>query len=246
MSFERINFIPKDHRYEHLDNLANDIAHFLKKYTSKLEKFSEFMRISSSWSKNNYHNKMDQWKSSFIRRRKSAAIDTIEFAEFMEKIYLVCNNDEELKKMRGLIPEKLIENIYQIRFYGISPLKLEYGCKVSIDGNQVIYTPDFSYENSIDSDERKVTVDIGKWDGKKAEFVEIKLSPESFHSKDINYLLKLRQKMNNVELDHDIFLISFGNKDAIEGKLEQIGISQLQDFYFIFRDEIFSLENIAS
>ncbi|OZQ62778.1 hypothetical protein CA600_21175 [Paenibacillus sp. VTT E-133280] len=242
MSINRINFFYSDRPYPTLEPVAGQIADFLYRYQGQLPNFIDFMRISSSWRKNDYKNKLQSWASRKRGRKRVAATDIEMLINSAENFFNVCETDEEIKKIRGLIPEKLVEKVLNNRYMG-KACKMGFGKGVEIDGEEIKYICLAAYRGEEDSDENRQSVDAGVWDGNRGEFIEVKFSPGAFHSKDINYLRLLKEKLDDAELLHTVYLISLGDKNLTRKKLESIDKWNDSEFVIIGSDELFQLED---
>lgn len=242
MSYEQISFIDSDFKYPHLEVVATEIADFLLKYKSKLDDYSALMRVSAKWTIDNYKSQLQIWSSGYVGNKKKAAPDTIKLAELAEKQFDACNTNKEIWKMRGLVPEKFFERIFDRRHQG-KRCKLGYGVKVEVKGDQVIYICHSPYEREGDSDKTRQTVDAGYWDGDDGEFVEVKFSPEAFHTKDINYLKLLTSTLRNHKINYTVLLVCFGHKGLTEKKLQRLELwnNDVKEFLLVGKDEIYSL-----
>ncbi|HLQ82709.1 MAG TPA: hypothetical protein VK121_02525 [Pseudogracilibacillus sp.] len=248
MSLERIRFEQSDFYNEHLDIEARKIARFL--YNSSqyiLERFLELMRWIKKY--DGYQNILQRWLSYLIPKRKNATQDLLDLEAHCYNFFKACQNKEDFLKMRGLVPEKLFEIIFDKRHQGKHCHK-DYGVKVIVDNHPVLYRPKESeqFECSNDSNGPRQTVDGGFWDGKLGEFVEIKLQPEGFHTKEINYLKLLAETLKSKNLNHRIYFISLGNKEIIKNKLERSGVSltsEHEQFILIDKKDLLEMEEAS-
>lgn len=245
MSLEQVTFEKSDYEYPDLEVVAVKIANFLYTHKSKLKDFSEFMRVSGSCNMDNYKSFVQRWSSGYVGRQKKAAPDTIKLAELASEFFNVCKSNDDIKKIRGLVPEKLFERIFEERHNGVE-CNIGYGSKVIVAGSAVIYIASDVKETPDDSDKNRRTVDAGFWDGENGEFVEIKFSPEAFHTKDINYLRLLSDRLATNQLNYSIYLVCLDHKNNTKRKLERLGLWQGEnEFILIGRDEIFLLKEVV-
>lgn len=241
MSMDRIKFKNSDFPTPHLEPTAEKIADFLYNHRSKLSDFSNFMRVSGTWTLRNYRQYLQTWSAGIRGKRKSAAPDTLQLISLVEEFFSVCQTEDDRKKMRGLVPEKLFAKVFQERHYGKRGI-YGYGVMIEIDGDNVKYECKEPYETADDSDRNRQSVDAAFWDGKMGEFAEVKVNPEAFHTKDINYLRILQSRLKEANLDYSIFLIAFDSKDLIERKLNRLNLWKSgEEFYLIGRDDLFNL-----
>lgn len=242
MSLEKISFEESDYEHPHLEDAAEEIAFFLFESSSYiLDKFTDFMRTSSTQPLKNYKPFVQKWFASIIKNRKKEAPDKLRLEGLCYRFFEVCRNDRDIKKLRGLVPEKLFEKVFEERHSG-KKCKKGYGVKVLVNGKSIIYRPSDPYENGDDSDKNRQTVDAGFWDGGIGEFVEIKLQPEAFQTKDINYLRVLAEELKGNNISYTIFLIALGNKELIRKKLIRLGLigeNDSNEFKMIGKDELF-------
>ncbi len=224
MSQKRISFKDSDYRYPHLENKADEIANFIKSSKFIMQLFLELMQATVSIDHEKYKTFLPGYFKRLIKNRKTEAPDVLKFEELAYEFFSVCNSKEEVLKMRGLVPEKVFEDIFQQRHKEKS-CRIGFGVSVWIDGEKVVYDPERPYEDRKDSDVFRQTVDGAYWDGNFGEFAEIKLKPESFKTKDIGYLRKLSGKLGAKDINFIIFLVAFGNKDLIYRQLVRLGLS---------------------
>lgn len=239
---ERINFYESDWPNEKLENYAREIADFLYKNKGQLEHFNNLMLISSSWSKANYANQLQGWTAIRRRRKKIAAPDTEQLIRLVKGFFEICESNEEIRKLRGLVPEKLLEKIFNDRYVG-TVCKTGYGKGVALDGRELKYECPAPFETAEDCDKNRQSVDAGMWDGTYGEFVEVKFSPQAFQTKDINYLRFLAEELKAGSVEHAIFLVSMGDKNLIRKRLEFIHKWTEFEFILIGRDELFEMHN---
>lgn len=244
MSLEKIDFFTSDTYYKHLDLIACEIANFLFQHRSQLFLFKELMRLSAKWTKADYKKLLEQWIASKKGRKKTFASDTLGLFEYSNKFFSVCKNDNEILKMRGLVPEKIVEKIFNERYSG-KICRMGYGKGVEIEGKRIVYTCASPYSKDGDSDRNRQSVDAGVWDGNKGEFVEVKFNPEAFHTKDINYLRLLILELKESQCDHIIYLISMGNKKLTEERLISLNILENSEFRLIGGEELFELKSVV-
>lgn len=244
MTINKINFFPSDIHIPHLEITANDIANFLIKFKGQLRYFTELMRLSSPWKKSDYHNQLEKWIASKRGRKKYVAPDTQLLFDCSRKFFETCNNDAEILKMRGLVPEKLVEKIFKERYNG-KVCRMGYGKGVEIEGKRIIYSCTNPYEIDGDSNGRRQSVDAGVWDGHLGEFVEVKFNPEAFHTKDINYLKLLILELQNSNCNHIIYLISMGDKNLTMSRLRSLNLWSDSEFKLIGADELFTLKHVV-
>lgn len=244
---KRITFEESDYEYPHLEVVADEIASFLYESSSYIFNiFIDFMRTSINFRVDNYKSLVQKWFSVPIKNRKNAAPDILKLEEICECFFEVCQTDEEITKMRGLVPEKLFELIFEKRHTG-KDCTIGYGVKVLIDGKTILYRPEKPFVPENDSDGNRQTVDAGFWDGSVSEFAEVKLQPCAFQTKDVKYLKLLADELNGNNIPYTIFLVALGDKDLIRKKLQRLDLINKvsEEFILIGKDELFQLEIIA-
>ncbi len=235
----RISFQREDYIYPNLEPSADEIAQFILSNQIFFEDFCEFLRYSGSWKKQNCREKLISLRS-LKYRKKSRDPRVIEYFRLIEQFFYVCNNDNDIKKMRGLVPEKLLEKIFTNRYLAKKNVQ-ECGCSVSIEGNLVRYICPNPFKNDIDSDDNKLTVDVGIWDGQIGEFTEIKVSPDAFHTKDIKYLRLLAHELTSKEIQYKVYLVALQKKDLTQERLVSLSAYREGEFELIGREEVFEL-----
>lgn len=243
MTLTRITFERKDGVYPRLESAAEKIAEFLYAYKSRIQEFCDLMRISSNWSKSNYKNELAKWASMTKgRRKKNVAPDTEQLVVSAYLFFDTCQDNQEIRKMRGLVPEKLVEKIFLLRYQG-KTRNQGFGALVTLDKEDIKYICEAPYDKGPeDSDKNRQTVDAGAWDGKKGEFIEVKFNPEAFHTKDIRYLRLLASELKNKELNHSIYLIAMDDKNLTEQRLKHLDLWESGEFILVGREEIFELQ----
>lgn len=239
MPLKRVTFIPLDYYYPKLDKFAITVANFLINNKSQFSKFCEFMRISSTWDISNYMNKFQKWASKVRGRKKHIPSDTQQLIDIALDIYRICDNRSEIQKLRGLIPEKLMQKIFLKRYLS-KKINHGYGAMVNIDGKNVLYRCTSQYDNGIDKDTDKSTIDVGIWDGLKGEFAEVKLSPQVIYTRDIKYLRILSGECNNSGINHEIYLVALDqDREFIQYQLEGLNLWDKNEFTLIGSNDIF-------
>ena len=239
--FRKLDFPKPD-----LEPTAVQIAEFILTHPGHFEEFCEWLRFSTSWRKHNYQTPLAYWKKLKIGRAKKLAADTQLFLALVDKFFSVCRHDEDIKAMRGLVAENLLYKVFIKRYEG-QICKLDTGCSVIVDGLEVIYVcPAPLYDDvNHDADINKKTVDIGSWDGVYGEFGEIKVSPDSFQTKDIKYLRLLAQTLFDKALSHKVYLIALQNKELTQHRLRALSCFMEDEFTFIGREDILGLQRFV-
>lgn len=233
----QVEFSSSDWSVPHLEPIALEIAEFLHNYKSKVSEFNTFMRISGNWNMSTYQQHLERWIAGIMPRPKKAAADTKQMTILIRKIFQACSDDNDWKKARGLIAEKVFEIYFNKKH--APEVQKGYGAIVKINKKEIKYRPSKSYENAYNSDLPRQTVDAGSWDGGYGEFAEVKFNPEAFHTKDINYLKLLQKELEQTIISHQIFLVSFDDTNLIRGKLEQIGLlNDAENFTLLNQTEI--------
>ncbi|MCA1010374.1 hypothetical protein [Halobacillus halophilus] len=244
MSMKKICFATSDWPTPTLDPVAEKIADLLYSSSFLVEKFADLMRISEPRNLQNYKPVLKMWSDKMVGRRKKAAADVKKLAALAEDFFSVCSTDDELLKMRGLVPEKLFEKIFEER-HKDKICKTGYGVKVVLDGKEIKYRPAsvmIDKENN-DEDKPKQSVDAGFWDGANGEFVEIKLSPRSYQTKDVKYLKLLAAELTTGKVPFVIFLVTLDNKDLTEYRLKELSLDlKTSEYLLVGRDELFELK----
>lgn len=248
MTLERIKFEPSDFPQPHLEPTAQRIASFLYESSSMIiDRFLDLMaRITKL---ENHKNFLQRWFAQIIKSPKKAPQDLLDLQKYCYEFFNVCKNEEDVRKMRGLVPEKLFEIVFKKRHIG-KVCNIDYGVKVIIDDEPVLYRPKknqvFECKSNQDKNGPRQTVDGGFWDGEIGEFVEIKLQPHTFKTEDVNYLNTLVDEMLIKKMSYQIYLVAFGNRELIEVRLKRLGLLQKTskgNFTLVGIDEFFDLEN---
>lgn len=243
--FDCVDFVRLDEVDGYLENAADKAAEFFMTYKNMLPIYCTLMRTNVNWQKTDYANHYNKWKSSVLgKNSKKAAPDKKQLVEVVLNLYDTCKNNKDIKKIRGLVPEKILEKIFEIR-YKDNKYKICTGAQVIIKGNPVEYICSKPCDNGYeDSDKNKKTVDVGTWDGILGEFSEVKFSPEGFHTKDIRYLNILEQCLKVQAIRNNIYLIALDEKELIQSKLERLNLWD-NKFILIGKNEVFKLSNFS-
>ncbi|KEO81475.1 hypothetical protein [Tumebacillus flagellatus] len=231
-----ISFIPLDRKYPHLEGYATDIACFLYRNRELVSRYYNLMKVSGRWTVSNGKQKVREWCERNFKRDRGQDID--EFRALLIRFFDLCGSDEEVVKLRGLIPEKLVEFIFRHRFRNSSEVVLETGCEVLVNGNPVRYY--------LTEQEKKRTVDVGVLERSDpiAEFVEIKCLPLSFQNKDIQYLRILSSVLKGTGIRFGIFLVSLSDADYIRICLDSEKLWEETDKFHLYgNDNLYELMN---
>lgn len=224
-----IRFEPSDYPVPKLEAYAEEIAIAVRKYRERINILNKLLRQSKN-SLQQYRRFYNIWKGPLNKRTSPA--DLLEFADLLDRIDKECSDDEEWKKLRGLIAEKIFETYFEEKHFQVS--EKGYGVKVLIANVPVKYRP----EKITDSDSPRQSVDAGAWDGEIGEFVEIKFSPNAFRVKDINYLKLLESRLIEKEIKHKIYLVTFNDIAFTRSVLEAEGlIDSSSKFEFLGVDD---------
>lgn len=208
-----IEFHPSDIEHPIFEELAELIAKHTYRYKGRINDLNTFMRVSGG---RNHLSMARTWINAFVTNRKKAAADKLEFVTLLERMFVVCKNQEEWNKMRGLIPEKIFEKYFSEKHEHAT---IGYGVIVAINQVEVLYRPN----NFEEGDGNRQTVDAGSWNGDCGEFAEVKFQPQAFGKKEFGYLELLETQLNNAEVEHQILLVSFDDAEFIKRKLIQKG-----------------------
>ena len=227
----QIDFVPSDYPSPHLEEAAEPIASFVHGSVSLLPELNTFMRLTGN---ENFRRTADIWLNQFIRNRRKESPDKIHLADLLRNVLSVVADLSEWNELRGILAEKVFEGYFKEKHTG---KLMGYGVIVRIDGRKVIYSPLTTKED----DGRRRTVDAGSWDGDFGEFAEVKFSPEGFGTKELGYLKLLEKRLDDVNVSHQIYLVSFDDNDITQGRLQRKGL--LED---PSRFEILGLQDIQA
>ena len=228
---------------------AINLATLLIKDSDKIELAREVLRVAIGWKNSGDWSKpFQEWKNWIYKKMKVKPTDLAykDFFYCIEKCFQSCQTVDDFKKMCGLVPEKYAKLCYEKRYREIKPHNLGCGCMVIIEGINIIYQPEKVIEDDVngDRDDRCVTVDLAAWDGYISDFIEIKVSPNLFQTKNINYFRLLRSELENKKLKHLIRLYSWGNKELLIQRLATLNVSEHEFFLFIGKD-LLSLPSVT-
>lgn len=221
MRISRVTFKTLDRKHPHLEQTAMNIAIFLMNHRSLIHDYHQFMKVSTSWQKETFRRELDVWFAHKYKRVR--AQDHHDFKKLLYEYGEVCSNQVEIEKMRGLVPERLSELVFQDL---CAPDIISAGAEVAIDGRPVRY--------SINSDEKKRTVDVGWKSAASTHFAEVKCSPRTFRQKDICYLRLLHEKMKEAELAYQTYLVSLDEKDYLRLSLEELQLWDSGDQFILW------------
>ncbi|WP_027938016.1 hypothetical protein [Anaeroarcus burkinensis] len=245
--------------FEHMDwgispemeSAAKNIANFLHDHPDKIELAREGMRALVDIRKRNadWVSHFQNWKNVVckMKRINVNAPDYKAFFQLIKNCFDVCGTLKDFEKMCGTVPEKYVEVAYETRYISRHPQLRDNGCKVIIDGNEVVYQPECTVDRDGDADIRCVSVDIAAWDGRFSDFIEIKISPEGFQTKNINYFRLLRQRLVEKDLRHFIRLYTWGQKDLLKERLALLGVGEDEFLLLVGKEvkEVAPVEELA-
>lgn len=239
-----VDFRTLDVINDYLVTEAEKLADFLVNNKSMLSIYCTLMRTNVRWKRDNFMNHYNKWKSVMLGKSKNPAADKKQLAALVLSLYRACKNNADISRVRGLVPEKILEKLFNKRHQD-KTCKLYFGAQVIVQGVPVEYVCLEPYDNGFeDSDKSKKTVDVGFWDGSIGEFSEIKFSPEGFHTKDIKYLNTLASCLDNCSLCYRLYLIALDEKELIRSKLLRLNLWD-DKFTLIGKEEIYSLQNAS-
>jgi len=221
-----------DKSIESLEKPADCVAEFLYYNYCYIDKFNDLMRISKYWDRTQRVCKLKEWETSIKKQRNKKDNDE-NFINLMKEIFQKCRNDDYFKKIRGLIPEKLVERLFAIR--SSEAIQLSFGCCVTINGEKIEY---------YKLNEQKTTVDVGAIYKTFGEFAEVKLTPLSLHEKDTAYLKLLIEALKNNGIKHKVFIITLDDKKLAEAKVEN-SIGKNYDICVVGKNELLDLSKIS-
>lgn len=119
MSMEKVTFEKSDYDYPHLEKVATEIASFLERSSPYIFNiFIDFMRTNIKFTVRNYKSEVQRWFSVLIKNPKTAPPDILKLEYLCKRFLEVCQTDDEIGKMRGLVPEKLFELVFKKRHEG--------------------------------------------------------------------------------------------------------------------------------
>lgn len=208
-----------------MERKASDLATFIVSNQRYFKYFVRLIHNSAGWDISNLDRKLEQWKGTlFIRRNRSGNIDATD-SLFIEKIvdfFKTCRNTSDIGKARGTAPEKLAEKIFFKKYEHVR-CNIGVGCVVILDNTYIKYRCDSPFCEGRDCDGNKETVDVGIWDGNLGEFLEVKVKPDWFQTKDVKYLNFLRNKLNDNRLNFKIHLVCLDDAELIKKQLVKLG-----------------------
>lgn len=247
-----ICFRDEDVRNQNFEIVAERISDFVNIKVEYLKPIVALLKICVGWTPNLYDEKLKKWIETYGPSHPSIDFSD-EFIVLLKDFFSVCMTMKDLRKMRGLIPEKIISKIFEYR-HANKPTVINFGCSICIYGKYVRYIcvknkrirEHCATSNVICGNGgckgSKMTVDVATWNLNNGEFVEIKLSPRSFHYIDGAYLCQLQDELLKYDISHAIYVITFESKDVTEERIKEYFIKTKKP-YIIGINEIFSLKD---
>jgi hypothetical protein len=171
-----------------------------------------------------FDKKFKQWKInsvSFKRLYGDKEIDN--FLQLLYDAYIIVK-PEHLDKFRGLVFEMLMEAYYKNIYNKPKVDKFCCGCKVIINGNDVLY------ECGEDEANNRSTVDIAGYNTEDSKFYELKVGPAGFEENTINYLNNLHTEAITHKISKSIVVgcMTLKPKSALKIKLKSINHEALE------------------
>ncbi|MGF2617715.1 hypothetical protein FZC84_11820 [Rossellomorea vietnamensis] len=216
-----ISFRRTDILANHIEQSTKDIADHFKSRRLYVPQFCRLIKVSKRWTTENLETELNKWESMFSRINGTSKI-----IKMVKESFGKCESNQEITDLRGAMVEALViacnggSKILSNRSYG-------WGAKVDIHplGEEIIRVRLFCSENICDDCKDRKTVDFGFWDGYHGKFYECKVQPVGIGCKEIKYMQKLKEKLNQQQISHEIFFVCAESRDEVKIKLESLELS---------------------
>ena len=222
IQFERKDFLDEEMKY--FNKKARGIALMVYEKPEFLDILKDFLLTFIN--KINFNREYKKWKNELPEFDLIYGKEDLD--EFLKKLYdaYTIVKSGHLDKFRGLIFEYLIEYYYCNIYNNKSKDKFSCGCKVIVDGKDIIYNCE------EDEDKSRKTVDIAGYNEKDSKFYELKVGPEGFDEHVINYLNILNNEVCSKKISDNIIVgcMTLKPRKSLEIKLRsnKVDFSRLQ------------------
>lgn len=231
VKFEKKDFLKNEMRY--FDKKARRLAHIIYKNPKLIDTLADF--LLNFVNKINFEKRYKKWKKGLgdidLLYGKKA---TDEFLKLIYDSYKALElYQQHIDKFRGIVFEYIME-LYYKDIYNKNGDNFGSGCKVTIDGDEIIYIC------KEDDKKSRQTIDIAGYNKKDSKFYELKVGPEGFSSHVIQYLNILNNNANEKEISEDItvgcmildsklkLMIKISSNDEDFSNLELNGIREVK------------------
>lgn len=225
-SVSLISFVRTDIKPIHIEDITIEIADHFKVPRFYIPQFCKLISNSKRWTHKNWETQFEAWKTRFSSINPS---ETKNIISLVKRGFESCVDDNEIHDLRGSMLEALIMGAYG----GGTEVnnKDEYGWGARVDLNfegkvtSIRYiAPNVEGAQPI----RRSTVDFGYWNKKHGKFYECKVQPKALTSLEINYMLTLREKLQEHKISNEIFFAFAASKDTVDIELKKFN---LENFY---------------
>lgn len=241
MEAGRIELQPRDFSDETLKECAQTLVELILDDVAAFDALTELLKVSVHWSKGNFEQKYDSWKSKYMDYHELA--DEGRFDRTVKECFEKAELSSGWSELRGMVAERVVEAAFR-RWHackangeGIAG-EIYTGCAVCLDGTPVVYVcsekkaqkekcANLSRE-CLPSGECKgdrKTVDVGvvtvlPGTGKyRLDCVETKLSPDSFAYLEGAYLEKLKHELDFAGVKSNIIVASLEQRSKLETRV---------------------------
>lgn len=215
------------------ERMAKFLCHSATDGLRYVRLFCSILRNSFCWNMTNYHDNLEKYFNRLrVRRVKNYHDD--EFICLVNSLFKTCRKDDDINTLRGLMTECLM--LQACKEKQPKRWSLHKGCTVRINGVLICAST---------NGESKKTVDIGAWYAINSSgfFIEVKVHPYSFHTKDALYLSALRQELQKYnEIKYKICIFSLDVHNLMERQAEQEGYPIERDTFIINENNLFSID----
>lgn len=233
VAFKVEDYLSEDMTY--LKKKATQIAYLVYNEPNLITLLKEFL-LNFINNEIYFEEHYKEWKKRLSPAKKLYGKELVE--DFSEKLYNAYKTVKSfhIEKFRGLVFENLME-IYYRNICKNNASEFSHGCKVIINGNDIIYICEEDQECN------RKTIDIAVYNKTKSKFYELKVGPTGFDAHVINYLNILNDKacsgqisdsvtvgcMTLKEKEHLALQLKFNRLDF--EKLELNGIEEIKELF---------------
>lgn len=221
IEFEVKDFLESDMKY--FDRKARKIAYTVYDNPQLIGLLKEF--LLSFIDNIDFDKRYKRWKKELPDFHLLYGQGVLE--EFLQQLYdsYIVVKPYHLDKFRGLVFEYVMELHYK-NLYNKDEDKFSCGCKVIINGNDVVY------KCEEDESKSRKTIDIVGYNKSDSKFYELKVGPDGFDSHVIKYLNILNTEVRNNKVSDNITVgcITLKSKGSLKIKLKsnKVEFSELE------------------
>jgi len=210
-----LSFVRKDELPEKFVNVVHEFADHFKSPREYVPDFCTILTRSWRWNHSTLQDKLTTCLERFGKHSGRKKI-----TEMIRRAFSLCENDDELKILRGALLEALVIGCHG-GVQTLSSPNVGWGAQVILRNNIIRYR---CTKKIDDNCRNRSTVDFGIWDGYHGKFFECKVHPDGIGCKEINYLETLSQTLKENNISHELFLVCAESIDSIRQRADILGL----------------------